>query len=237
MAYTPHDVDEIANVMIHSHGVGSPSALGLAGGYPAATNKLSIRRKTNLDDLFRRGLIPGHVSELEQESIETPPPFTYTKLKRGDVFECVGGGGGGFGDPLNRAPESVLIDVQNGLVSSEQARVSYGVALDAAGTTFDADATATERARIRSLRKATAKVTKVHPAGIATRLLRCRCGHDAHPASAKDHSIPVCENAYRVDAFTLDQAVHQSRYVVREVFCPACWTTVDTQVLIPQVEP
>ena len=128
MAFIPHDADGIGNVMIHSHGVGSPSALGLAGGYPAATNRLSIRRKTNLDDLFRRGVMPAEVSELKQDAIETPPSFTYTKLGRGDVFECVGGGGGGFGDPLNRAPESVLTDVQNRLVSPEQARGRYGVA-------------------------------------------------------------------------------------------------------------
>ena len=38
-------------------------------------------------------------------------------------------------------------------------------------------------------------------------------------------------------AFTLDHIVHESQYVVRELFCPACWTVLDTHVVIPKVEP
>jgi N-methylhydantoinase B len=237
MAFTPHDADGIGNVMIHSHGVGSPSALGLAGGYPAATNRLSIRRKTNLEDLFRRGIVPAEVSDLTQEEIETPPSFTYTKLKRGDVFECVGGGGGGFGDPLNRAPESVANDVQNRLVSPEQAREHYGVPLEAVGTAFDSEATAAERARIRASRKHTCHAGKHALSGITASAVRCRCGNGAGTASGDDRSIPVRENVCKVDAFTLDHIVHESQYVVRELFCPACWTVLDTHVVIPKVEP
>jgi N-methylhydantoinase B len=237
MAFTPHDADGIGNVMIHSHGVGSPSALGLAGGYPAATNRLSIRRKTNLEELFRRGLMPAKMSDLTQEEIETPPSFTYTSLGRGDIFECVGGGGGGFGDPLNRAPESVANDVQNRLVSAEQARERYGVPLEAAGTAFDPEATAAERARIRSSRKHTCCASKHVPAAITASAVRCRCGKGAGTASGDDRSIPVRENACKVDAFTLDHIVHESQYLIREVFCPVCWAVLDTHVVIPQVEP
>jgi N-methylhydantoinase B len=38
-------------------------------------------------------------------------------------------GGGGFGDPFAREPAAVLADVLDGLVSSEQARQHYGVAI------------------------------------------------------------------------------------------------------------
>jgi N-methylhydantoinase B/oxoprolinase/acetone carboxylase alpha subunit len=42
-------------------------------------------------------------------------------------------GGGGFGDPCARDPKAVRDDVLDGLITAEQARRDYGVAIDAAG--------------------------------------------------------------------------------------------------------
>jgi N-methylhydantoinase B len=53
-------------------------------------------------------------------------------------------GGGGFHDPLTRAIESVLDDVRNGIVSYEQARDAYGVAIMDDGSL---DRIATDRLR------------------------------------------------------------------------------------------
>jgi N-methylhydantoinase B len=39
-------------------------------------------------------------------------------------------GGGGWGDPLERAPESVLADVMEGYVSPDAARTEYGVVIE-----------------------------------------------------------------------------------------------------------
>ncbi|MCG8543400.1 MAG: hydantoinase B/oxoprolinase family protein [Alphaproteobacteria bacterium] len=57
----------------------------------------------------------------------------------GDVIRFYGPGGGGRGDPLARAPERVLRDVDRGSVSPEAAREQYGVvivdgAIDTAAT-------------------------------------------------------------------------------------------------------
>jgi N-methylhydantoinase B len=38
-------------------------------------------------------------------------------------------GGAGYGDPMRRDPESVALDVTNGLVSRQAAREQYGVAI------------------------------------------------------------------------------------------------------------
>lgn len=46
-------------------------------------------------------------------------------------------GGGGYGSPLERDPLNVLEDVRLGLVSPEQARAAYGVALNNDGTAID----------------------------------------------------------------------------------------------------
>jgi N-methylhydantoinase B len=51
-------------------------------------------------------------------------------------------GGGGFGDPHERAPEAVLADVRRGFVSVARARDEYGVALRAGGRDIDVEETA-----------------------------------------------------------------------------------------------
>jgi len=42
-------------------------------------------------------------------------------------------GGGGFGDPRTRDPARVRDDVLDGLITAEQARRDYGVAINVAG--------------------------------------------------------------------------------------------------------
>ncbi|MGA8610732.1 MAG: hydantoinase B/oxoprolinase family protein, partial [Xanthobacteraceae bacterium] len=45
---------------------------------------------------------------------------------------CLGlPGGGGFGDPRTRDAQRVLDDVLDGLITAEEARRDYGVAIDA----------------------------------------------------------------------------------------------------------
>jgi N-methylhydantoinase B len=51
------------------------------------------------------------------------------QLKAGDILMIESPGGGGFGHPFDREPETVLEDVLNGMVSPEKAREDYGVVL------------------------------------------------------------------------------------------------------------
>jgi N-methylhydantoinase B len=55
------------------------------------------------------------------------------------------GGGGGWGNPLERDPESVRHDVIEGLVSAGKAQGDYSVVLDP--TSLAVDSAATERLR------------------------------------------------------------------------------------------
>ena len=59
-------------------------------------------------------------------------------LAHGDRIRMRFPGGGGFGDPRQRAPEAVLADVRRGFVSLERARDDYGVALRPGGREIDA---------------------------------------------------------------------------------------------------
>ena len=70
---------------------------------------------------------------------------------RGDVVRMETSGGGGYGDPLDRAPARVRDDVALGYLTSGQARERYGVVVDPAGG-VDARATAHERERLRAAR-------------------------------------------------------------------------------------
>jgi N-methylhydantoinase B len=73
-------------------------------------------------------------------------------LGEGSSFVVYTGGGGGYGDPLERDPELVLEDVLEELLTVEQARERYGVVVDPVNPylceySLDTVATDAERAR------------------------------------------------------------------------------------------
>jgi len=61
------------------------------------------------------------------------------------VFNEQAGGGGGYGDPLERPVDRVLDDVRNELVSLRSAREDYGVVVDETSLTVDEEATRKRR--------------------------------------------------------------------------------------------
>jgi N-methylhydantoinase B len=69
----------------------------------------------------------------------------------GTIVERHSGGGGGFGDPLERTPDAIRGDVRDGLVSAEKALVDYGVVIDNLTLEIDLDATGQARARAAKL--------------------------------------------------------------------------------------
>ena len=70
--------------------------------------------------------------------------FANVRLARGDRVRLRSPSGGGYGPPLERAPEAVAGDVREGYVSVASAREVYGVVVDEAGVL---DAPATEELR------------------------------------------------------------------------------------------
>ena len=66
-------------------------------------------------------------------------------MDESDSVIVTAGGGGGYGDPLEREIEAVRMDVINGYVSIEGAKIDYGVVIDP--KTFEVDVTATQRLR------------------------------------------------------------------------------------------
>ena len=97
-------------------------------------------------------------------------------------------GGGGFWNPLERAPEKVLADVRSGYVSVEAARRDYGVAIKQSGRRFELDSAAT--AELRGIEKSVGRFG-LSPAkaprrkGWAGRSDIRRCGESAGQNSSK----------------------------------------------------
>ena len=102
---------------------------GLHGGKDALPNRVSVVRKDGA---------------LEQFSTGKVNPL---RLDQGDGYAVATGGGGGFGDPLERPAEQVLQDVTSGYVSVEAARRDYGVVIKAQNRHYALDVEATEALR------------------------------------------------------------------------------------------
>ncbi len=81
-------------------------------------------------------------------------------IKAGKIVRVVTTGGGGWGDPLEREPERVALDVLQGKVSPVAARKDYGVALVKSKGEYRVDERATAKLRkaMRSHRKGRAPI-------------------------------------------------------------------------------
>ena len=105
------------------------AAPGKDGGHAGATGAFFVNPK-NIDDKKLRST------------------FSEMALAEGDLLRILTPGGGGMGDPKQRAPEEVASDVREGKVSFESARAIYGVALESIDCTVDLKQT--ERLRSRA---------------------------------------------------------------------------------------
>ena len=75
------------------------------------------------------------------ETQTLPREGTFIPVQAQDVVTIISGGGGGYGDPLERDPDLVLNDVLNGKVTEEGARKDYGVVVNQGARQVDVEAT------------------------------------------------------------------------------------------------
>ncbi|MES2263660.1 MAG: hydantoinase B/oxoprolinase family protein [Pseudomonadota bacterium] len=118
---------------------------GLDGGGEAAGNGIAIRKNGEW-----------------QTDLPNAKIFN-VRLARGDAYKMLSGGGGGFGNPTERAPELVAHDVVEGYVSAAVASEVYGVVMQADG--------APDLAQTQALRS------------------RMAARPDAVPAARADHAV------------------------------------------------
>lgn len=152
-AVVPHDSpDGGIHYVISGKGADFPMSDGLSGGYPGTPNRYiwvhnndKADDGTNIDDRFALSLDEMHG---EQE----PITWGVFPLMGKDALYVSWNGGGGFGDPLEREPDSVLRDVKDGIVSLDTARNIYGVVFADDSRAVDIAATASLRDQLYAQR-------------------------------------------------------------------------------------
>ncbi|MGG6898854.1 hydantoinase B/oxoprolinase family protein [Rhizobium sp. BR 315] len=91
---------------------------------------------------------PGGANDVLWESRNgahhTLPNSFDVVLNAGEKLISRASGGGGYGNPLDRKPDLVARDVQEGWISIERARKVFGVVLQRSGSEFRADPAATQ---------------------------------------------------------------------------------------------
>lgn len=143
-ALTVHDAPEgkIKGVAFGVAGLRN-SGQGIFGGYPGAPSLLVLLEGTKVGDFIKENKCPENVADLGGQGRLLP--YSEFDLKKDDVLYLRMASGGGYGDPLDREPESVLKGVVNGLISNETAHDIYGVVLDE--KSHELDMTATQKLR------------------------------------------------------------------------------------------
>ncbi|MGW6334001.1 hydantoinase B/oxoprolinase family protein [Nocardia rhamnosiphila] len=121
--------DNIACATYGSGFMPETAPVGILGGRPGIVQSLTLTRGA-------------------AEPVEIGTNSFYT-LDKGDVFEVVSSGGGGFGEPYQRDAQLVLRDVREGVVSVDAARTVYGVDIDPDTLEIREDETRSLRAAAR----------------------------------------------------------------------------------------
>ncbi len=150
---------------------GEARGFGLFGGYPMGAHLgdsvLLLTSKEDLQQKFSGGVYPEMNSQLEHpwgRNVRNCPEF-HLEMELGGIrtavpeYSLIGysyGCGGGYGDPLDRDPLSVIQDVKDQATTLEIAAKIYGVVVNPENLQLDAGRTEETRGEIRKerLRKA-----------------------------------------------------------------------------------
>jgi N-methylhydantoinase B len=127
-------------------------APGLHGGYPSSTNKFLFMHGARVrEQLERTGRMPSSAAEVGGEPDFVPAKSQDRVLGPEDLFVVASAGASGYGDPLERLPGAVLIDVLDGKVTREWALAAYGVVIVGQGRALRVDERATAERREQML--------------------------------------------------------------------------------------
>lgn len=150
LALVPHKApDGGLHYVISGKGARHPMSEGLAGGYPGAPNSY-VWIHAPEDGVNEPVWAPEGATSIPGERQRVS--WGVFPLMGRDALHVRWNGGGGYGDPLDRAPARVLDDVAEGVVTVESADAIYGVVLEHSGEGVDSDATLARREKLRRAR-------------------------------------------------------------------------------------
>jgi len=245
--FIPHNTEVITQDTLSS-GNATPTSPGMMGGYPSTTNAYTFLRATNIFERFQSSTMPEDARELTgTEEILQLRQENFLQHPE-DVYAVRWTGGGGFGDPFDRAAEDIEQDLADYAITAAAARSIYGAILTPEGK-VDREATAAERERIRR-----GRVNGGAPAPRDGKLLyqasscldvrqdaagaywACgKCSADLGPASEnyKDHCIREDQPVAASNPLIGDPALFIDDDVAfRQFFCRGCGTLVDNEIAV-----
>ncbi len=242
-----------------------PEGAGLFGGHPSGIG--GIRAIFHTDGPFIKARLqngeyptrPGQVEEQDWGKVTHPAEIRGREpLPEFSIVADFVAGGGGYGDPLDREPESVARDVKAGRVSFRVAEQVYGVVVDRSSLSLEREATEKQRQELRQERLQVGRpysgfttslanglqaasgweeVFKFHERLAVARhgtiqAIRCtRCGHLFCPAkeSYKKYALRRERDLYELAQSPLPS---EESYIggYHEYYCPGCATLLQVDI-------
>jgi len=247
--FIPHNTEFITQDTLSS-GNATPTSSGLMGGYPSTTNAYTFIRNSDIFERIDAAQMPNDTCELNGDAVTLQLREENFEQHASDVYAVRWSGGGGFGDPMARAPADIDQDLEDYAITEDAARTIYGAVIGDDGK-VDVDATAEWRAELRAARVSEHKRAPnvrngelVFEAGSCLNVMNdaqgrywacTNCSTDLGPAIAnykdgcirEDHPVSACNPLIGAPDRFIDDAVS-----FRQFFCPGCGHLIDNEVAI-----
>lgn len=231
-------------------GAEMPNAIGIAGGLPGSAISIARVVKTDIKARIDSGkALPDRLKAVDGELEWLICKHVRSPILAGDVWYHSWQGGGGYGDPLLRDPESVATDVARGAVSREVCADVYGVAMAPDGNA-DHGGTKIKREQIRANRKLSARKPAANGLNwcyqgtgrteIADALVidfhdkSVNCGNCGHRHCNTDENLldhlGLIETHPSSAGPVRGEAYDRGRFKLRHLICQNCGGLTDVQV-------
>ncbi len=245
IAITPHGTSVPMGLVLASAGKAVAQNAGLCGGHPGNSGLDVVARRSRVAELLASGHMPAELDEVSDE-LEPGQNYASSYLAPGEVFAMTWQGGGGYGDPLTRDPEAVAHDLRERKVTEGAAVGVYGVVVTDGAV--DTAATAVERDRLRSARKARSRPLGESRGSVDVSGARriddnlvelsggeVACGHCGQALGEVERLGVALYEGPPTDAgpqILADAADYVDAPVVfRQYCCPSCWTAIYSAVV------
>jgi N-methylhydantoinase B len=254
---TPHNAGSDIEAIFFGSAAAHCETKGAAGGYPGSVQRSIVLRETDIASQFAKGTIPLSGNDIKAK-VELPQAKDTATLRQSDAWLCFCDGGGGYGDPLDRDPENVRLDVLRGLCSVDEGKRLYGVKLtgdltvDLQGTTALRDDQRKQRmTKGRRLGEAWQPGTafdgeqlfrygeilavRKTKAGAAIGCIKCGNPLCAAGEDPRQRSLLVEQELSALSP--LNRYGRESEVVIRHYCCPGCARVFSTDVQLKTDDP
>jgi N-methylhydantoinase B len=191
--------------------------------------------------------MPADIAELRGEDVTLQLRQEDFEQRPGDVYAVIWSAAGGFGDPLEREPESVREDVDNRSVSIAAARDLYGVVITPDGRVDSPatrqlrdsrrDANRRKDGRVARLKgERTLRVTDnldlyLEKGGLRLGCSKCAADLGAVHGNYKDECVRRESDISTANPNIGDYRRYiDARPVFRQFFCPGCGALIENEV-------